>query len=409
MDAEQLNVADGVEEAVGELVFSEVLGAHLDSTQNNCKLLTKVTRVAKAALVDLVETMEEFHALTTDAFVEIIAEAWTEQSDKPLPPLMVARIRQWREGGTPAAVEVLPRADDTDAALRNALGAGGNGVAGVGTQAQPALLDATDGMALMGMGQQGTMGEAGEYAGMLVGLGPSMTIVAQKDCVSQGLPVPLIIAFSASLEKGKVVEIHEILGEKYATDPRGYAMIRQCCKYDEHTGSKLLARGEEGFSDLISMYLDLARDLVQTNKIVQSVLLSTWLSEGQSGFKGDQKAFVAYLRAYRRLYAGRGLPVMWDERMAVRARNETREAAGPSLSKQDVLALVKEGGSAQLTQLKREVAELKQRRPKKEGEVTESAETREKRLKNMKCFKCNKKGHIAADCPEAAAVAAAEE
>jgi len=95
--------------------------------------------------------------------------------------------------------------------------------------------------------------------------------------------------------------------------------------------------------------------------------------------------------------------------MAVRARNETREAAGPSLSKQDVLALVKEGGSAQLTQLKREVAELKQRRPKKEGEVTESAETREKRLKNMKCFKCNKKGHIAADCPEAATVAAAEE
>ena len=78
MDAEQLNVADGVGEAVEELVFSEVMGAHLDSTQNNCKLLGKVTRVAKAALVDLVETMEEFHALSTDAFVEIIADAWIE-------------------------------------------------------------------------------------------------------------------------------------------------------------------------------------------------------------------------------------------------------------------------------------------------------------------------------------------
>ena len=30
--------------------------------------------------------------------------------------------------------------------------------------------------------------------------------------------MPLIVAFSASLEKGKVVEIHEIAGEKYATD-----------------------------------------------------------------------------------------------------------------------------------------------------------------------------------------------
>ena len=251
--------------------------------------------------------------------------------------------------------------------------------------------------------------EDGGNAGMLSGVGQAMSIVAKSDCVGQSLTLAQIIAFSASLEKGKCVEIHEIVSEVYATDPRGWDVVRRCCKYDESTFSKLLARGVDGFAELLGMLLDLARDLAATKKTQQSVLLSTWINEGQSGFKGDTKSFVAYLRAYRRLYAGRGLPVMWDERMAVRARNETREAAGPSLSKAEVQAIVKESSSQQVAQLKREIETLKARRPTGGGGGGDSADARAKKLAGQKCFKCHKKGHLAANCPEAEVAEAADE
>ena len=98
--------------------------------------------------------------------------------------------------------------------------------------------------------------------------------------------------------------------------------------------------------------------------------------------------------------------MMWDERMAVRARNETRAAAGPSMSKADVEKMVASSLAAQASQMKSQIDQLKsqsrqQVRVPKQGD--ESAEAKVKRLAKMKCFKCGNKGHIAADCPEAGA------
>ena len=72
-----------------------------------------------------------------------------------------------------------------------------------------------------------------------------------------------------------------------------------------------------------------------------AVLVSTWWTEIQVGFKSDEKAMLLYMKNYMRTYAGRGIPVVWDERMAARARNESREALGPGLSKSDVKELVR--------------------------------------------------------------------
>ena len=396
----------GTDTAVEELILSEQILEYLGGLRNGVRLLNKVVSVVKVPLTDLVETMEEVHALSTADFTSLVAESWLQETGKPMHALVAARIKQWLEGGAAeGGKQIATRPDNNDSALRGALDAGGGGGVGVVNSTFAALNAGSDGAILMGdIGE-----ETGGNAGMLSGVGQAMSIVAKSDCVGQSLSLGEIIAFSASLEKGKCVEIHEIVSEVYATDPRGWDVVRRCCKYDESTFSKLLARGVDGFAELLGMLLDLARDLAATKKTQQSVLLSTWINEGQSGFKGDTKSFVAYLRAYRRLYAGRGLPVMWDERMAVRARNETREAAGPSLSKAEVQAIVKESSSQQVAQLKREIETLKARRPTGGGGGGDSADARAKKLAGQKCFKCHKKGHLAANCPEAEVAEAADE
>ena len=406
MDAETSSNGGGADAAVEELIFSEKAEGYLRGRRNGVLLLGKVVDVVKGPITDLVESMEELQALSTEDFTSLVADSWLQQTGKPMHALVAARIKQWMEGdASEGGKQVSTRPDNNDSALRGALGAGGGVGVGVVNATFAALNAGSDGAILM----QDIGEEAGGNAGMLSGVGQAMSIVAKSDCVGQSLSIGEIIAFSASLEKGKCVEIHEIASEVYATDPRGWEVVRRCCKYDESTFSKLLARGMEGFAELLGMLLDLARDLAATKKTQQSVLLSTFINEGQSGFKGDQKSFVAYLRAYRRLYAGRGLPVMWDERMAVRARNDTREAAGPSLSKAEVQAIVKESSSQQVAQLKREIETLKARRPAGGGGGGESADAKAKKLAGTKCFKCHKKGHLAANCPEAEVAEAADE
>jgi hypothetical protein len=168
----------------------------------------------------------------------------------------------------------------------------------------------------------------------------------------------------------------------------------------------MLARGVKAMGDILQLHHNLIRDFAHNGQIQESVLLSQWLSEVTSGFKGEDEAMIHYLRAYRRLYAGRGLPMMWDERMAVRARNETRALAGPTCSKVDVERMVSAALASQGADMKREIQQLKASRQtgvKKPVGGEETAEARAKRVAKIKCFKCNQKGHMAADCPEASA------
>ena len=233
------------------------------------------------------------------------------------------------------------------------------------------------------------------------GMNEKTKSTAVGDCISQNLEAVQISALSGALEIGHVLESHEIAGENYAGDPRAYAVVKAATKYDDGTFSKLLAAGK--LRELSGLVTDLARDYASSGHAQQAVLISSWWTETQVGFKGDDKALLLYLRAYRRSYAGRGFPTAWDERMAVRARNEARTTEGPTLSREDVAKIVRTETSA-LTQknaaLAEEIKRIGSRKPVKASQADDDEGKKVSRLKNAKCYKCGRKGHMARDCTE---------
>ena len=389
----------GDQEVTEATLFKQELREHLETPRNGVKLLGKQVEILLKLIPTVCENMVEFKSLPHPVVRDILKSGWQVEYQVEALPVVVSRCQKWQSG-----VETSTQNQaDHDTALRLALG--DDAVADDFANACPLAGEAQGGA----QGSVPTLLQAmndPKTSGMLKGLSASQLKAVHSDCVGQGLPVDGVVALSASQEKGSIVHPHEIRENCAFEDPRGFDVVKKCCKYDEFTYSKLLQRGVKALLDILQLHHNLIRDYAHNGDVKQSVLLSQWLSEVSSGFKGDDEAMIHYLRAYRRLYAGRGLPMMWDERMAVRARNETRAAAGPSMSKADVEKMVASSLAAQASQMKSQIDQLKsqsrqQVRVPKQGD--ESAEAKAKRLAKMKCFKCGNKGHIAADCPEAGA------
>lgn len=182
-------------------------------------------------------------------------------------------------------------------------------------------------------------------------------------------------------------------------------------KFESRTGSKLLAAGDlRGYLALIN---NLIRDYTQQGCPVEATVLSEWMGETMGGFKGDDKAMLFYFDEYKRTYAGRGIPVAFDTRMATHATNETRVAEGKRVTQEDVKAGVRDGVASVVAEnaaLKAKMARLEARldgvvakgnRPPPGGGGGidgEAGAAKAKRLANTVCHTCQQKGHLARDC-----------
>ena len=395
----EVSVAGGDEGVTEAAIFRGDLKMQLESSNNGVRLLSKQVDILMKLIPTVCESMEEYRSLPHAVLGDILKAGWVQEYHVEPLPMVISRYHKWHNGHP----ELPTLEADHETTMRAALSGEAVGSDYVGGAA------ASAGAMAGQFGQVPTLAQAmhdPKTSGLLKGLSASQLKAGHADCVSQGLPFDGVVALSASQEKGSIVHAHEIRENRAFEDPRGFEVVKRCCKYDDFTLSKMLARGVKAMGDILQLHHNLIRDFAHNGQIQESVLLSQWLSEVTSGFKGEDEAMIHYLRAYRRLYAGRGLPMMWDERMAVRARNETRALAGPTCSKVDVERMVSAALASQGADMKREIQQLKASRQtgvKKPVGGEETAEARAKRVAKIKCFKCNQKGHMAADCPEASA------
>jgi|TARA_B110000238_G_scaffold70171_1_gene76971 hypothetical protein len=395
----EVSVAGGDEGVTVAAIFRGDLRMQLESSNNGVRLLSKQVDILMKLIPTVCESMEEYRSLPHSVLGDILKAGWVQEYHVEPLPMVISRYHKWHNGHP----ELPTLEADHETTMRAAL-------SGEAVDSDLVGCTAASAGAMAGQfGQVPTLAQAMQdpkTSGLLKGLSASQLKAGHADCVSQGLPFDGVVALSASQEKGSIVHAHEIRENRAFEDPRGFEVVKRCCKYDDFTLSKMLARGVKAMGDILQLHHNLIRDFAHNGQIQESVLLSQWLSEVTSGFKGEDEAMIHYLRAYRRLYAGRGLPMMWDERMAVRARNETRALAGPTCSKVDVERMVSAALASQGADMKREIQQLKASRQtgvKKPVGGEETAEARAKRVAKIKCFKCNQKGHMAADCPEASA------
>ena len=365
------------------------LRARMTEERNGVTLFSSMVDCLLVTLSPIVSSIEDVDTVTDEEIAGLFEDAWKLKGIGDPIPLARTRMKTWA-GLAPTSM--LP---STNAALaRMALGAQGDEASTSGiNNAQNSR----------GMERGRITSYEDEISNDFPELSPKIHDMAVQDCVDQGLTGTEILALAASLETGRVHSVHEVAGMLYGMDPRAMHFVKAACKYDDNTFSKLLAAGK--IRELAALVTGLAREYATGGYAQQAVLVSSWWTETQVGFENDKEGLVAYLKAYRRTYSGRGLPKNWDERMATRARNETRSNGG-GMTREEVKNIVQSSTSKladQIEKLTRENKDLRRNprvAPPPGGGETETPAEYEKRLKGVKCYHCGKKGHLSRDCPE---------
>ena len=215
-------------------------------------------------------------------------------------------------------------------------------------------------------------------------------------CAAQGLEPAKVVALSASLELGQRVCANDVIGiGAFKSDSRNLPVVKAVAKYNPNTLTKIVERGE--IRDLVAHLTDLARDFASAGESTQAVLVSSFLAEAQVCFMHDTKGIFRYMKNYLRVYPGQGIPVVFDDRMATRARNESRDTT-PTLSKIEITQLLRLEMAGEMAELRRQVGRGRggETRP---TTAPLSGEQAAAKLAKVKCFKCQAKGHFARDCP----------
>ena len=216
-------------------------------------------------------------------------------------------------------------------------------------------------------------------------------------CVQQGLEPAQVVALSASIELGQRVSPNDVRGiGAFKTDPRNLPIVKAVAKYNNNTFTKIVDRSDP--RELVAHLTDLARDFASAGDATQAMLVSSFLSEAQVCFMNDAKGLFRYIKNFFRVYPGQGLPVVFDDRMATRARNESRDST-PVLSKEDVKNLMRIELAGELADLRRQVGRGRGGGDPRPTTTPLTGEQAAAKLAKVKCFKCQSKGHFARDCP----------
>ena len=348
--------------------------------------LTPVMMTAYLAGVKaMVLGTEDIDAFSPNEHFAALEIGWQRVKGESLPGPMAKRGK--------GAFGLEPRGSGPGTvSLRAALGsgAGGGGGAGLGSSVAASALAR----------EQAALDYETEFVRDFPGSPSHIVAMAVEDCVAQVSQARDAVALSGSLETLQTMESHEFVGEcKYGTEQLSWPPVKYVAKFAKYNFSKLLDAGD--LTTIAVRIAELSSEMARQDKVRMSNRITRWWAEGAANFVGDDASFLHYLVAYRRFYAGRGLPTLFDESLAVRARNSTRVKAGPTCSETYVdkkLAALEAKHERDRAAWEKRMEQAMRGRPSRVADGETDAQ-RSARLKNMECHKCGQKGHMARDCP----------
>ena len=380
-------MAAGEEEAANLLLNEALVKARAMWT--GLTLQQGLTPVMMTAYLAGVKAMvlgpDDIDAFSPDDHFAALENGWPRVKGESLPGPMAKRGK--------GAFGLSLRAEGPGAvSLRAALGsgAGGGGGTGLGSSVAASALAR----------EQSALDFETEFMQDFPGSPQHIVAMAVEDCIAQVSQAREAVALSGSLETLQTMESHEFVGEvKYGTEQLSWPPVKYVAKFAKYNLSKLLDAGE--LTTIAVRVAELSSEMARQDKVRMSNRITRWWAEGAANFVGDDASFLHYLVAYRRFYAGRGLPTLFDESLAVRARNATRLKAGPTCSESYVdkkLAALEVKHERDRAAWEKKMEQAVRGRPSRVGEG-ETDVQRSARLKNMECHKCGQKGHMARDCP----------
>jgi hypothetical protein len=162
-----------------------------------------------------------------------------------------------------------------------------------------------------------------------VSVGPrsSQKTVMLKDLERLGFSSPAQqTAFDISLNNGTVHEEAEVVGEEWGKDPvtTEAGIARRKAKTGDSFPELLIAGNGPGILELFSC---LVREYTLRGKTAEANAITSFQTCLLEIFGADYKAIVEYLKAYRRKYRGRGIPVELDISLVVKGMKSTDTSA----------------------------------------------------------------------------------
>ena len=204
-------------------------------------------------------------------------------------------------------------------------------------------------------------------------------------------------ALDVSLNNGTVHDEAEVDGEEWGEDAVTTAagIARRKAKTGESM-PELLAKGDgPGIIDLIT---NLVREYNTRGMNKEAMALTSFMTCMMEVFGSDYKSLVEYLKAYRRKYRGRGVPVDLDIALVIKGMKSSdssalKEEVASVKKSYDALNKKVDSLTSRLDKATTTIAELQRKQPTPGKSVPES----------YKCSKCGANGdHWTNKCPLAA-------
>jgi hypothetical protein len=232
-----------------------------------------------------------------------------------------------------------------------------------------------------------------------------MSATAVNDLLGQGADNLFDLAWlEVSLFMGRPVSVPETVDWVYGAPPNMTAGGRAARKSNLETFDMAVTRAvsESDLYPVDQWVTRLATQMLGCGHLfagkASSVLMEWWMAARTTNV--TEKKILAYVKAYRKHYMGRGFPVVFDAQIqaAITSRGEGSEPAGAASSSVSASAGRARGAEVQMAELSAAVQGLTAQFATTQAELAELRRARPG-MDQRTCYNCNELGHHANQCP----------